>query len=174
MNNEQKIKKLEIEEMEDKIRGMVSERQYISYKIEEAQSKLKTLKTGWKIFYYLNIFGEIAEIEADNYNEDVIKQMKEQGNTFKTREEAEKESDRRALLYEFNQFKNERNDGWTPNWKDFNMSKYFVAADSGGYLKSISMYVTDSFVQFGYFHNYKDCMDAIEKFGDRIKKLYID
>ena len=54
------------------------------------------------------------------------------------------------------------------------MSKYFAAADSDGYLKSVSMYGTDSFVQFGYFHNYKDCMDAIEKFGDRIKKLYID
>lgn len=174
MNNEQEIKKLEIEALETKIQGMIAERQYISNKIEEAQSELKTLKTGSEKFYYVNIFGEIANIEPDNYNEDIIKQMQQQGNAFKTRDDAEKESDRRALLYEFNQFKNERNDGWTPNWKDFNMSKYFVAADSDGYLKSVSMYGTDSFVQFGYFHNYKDCMDAIEKFGDRIKKLYID
>lgn len=174
MNNKQEIKKLEIEALETKIQGMIAERQYISNKIEEAQSELKTLKTGSEKFYYVNIFGEIANIEPDNYNEDVIKQMQQQGNAFKTRDDAEKESDRRALLYEFNQFKNERNDGWTPNWKDFNMSKYFVAADSDGYLKSVSMYCTDSFVQFGYFHNYKDCMDAIEKFGDRIKELYID
>ena len=174
MNNEQEIKKLQIEALETKIQGMIAERQYISNKIEEAQSELKTLKTGSEKFYYVNIFGEIANIEPDNYNEDIIKQMQQQGNAFKTRDDAEKESDRRALLYEFNQFKNERNDGWTPNWKDFNMSKYFVAADSDGYLKSVSMYGTDSFVQFGYFHNYKDCMDAIEKFGDRIKELYID
>lgn len=174
MNKEQEIKKLEIEALETKIQGMIAERQYISNKIEEAQSELKTLKTGSEKFYYVNIFGEIANIEPDNYNEDIIKQMQQQGNAFKTRDDAEKESDRRALLHEFNQFKNERNDGWTPNWKDFNMSKYFVAADSDGYLKSVSMYGTDSFVQFGYFHNYKDCMDAIEKFGDRIKKLYID
>ena len=174
MNNEQEIKKLGIEALETKIQGMIAERQYISNKIEKAQSELKTLKTGSEKFYYVNIFGEIANIEPDNYNEDIIKQMQQQGNAFKTRDDAEKESDRRALLYEFNQFKNERNDGWTPNWKDFNMSKYFVAADSDGYLKSVSMYGTDSFVQFGYFHNYKDCMDAIEKFGDRIKELYID
>lgn len=174
MNKEQEIKKLQIEALETKIQGMIAERQYISNKIEEAQSELKTLKTGSEKFYYVNIFGEIANIEPDNYNEDIIKQMQQQGNAFKTRDDAEKESDRRALLYEFNQFKNERNDGWTPNWKDFNMSKYFVAADSDGYLKSVSMYGTDSFVQFGYFHNYKDCMDAIEKFGDRIKELYID
>lgn len=123
--------------------------------------------------YYLNWDGSIHEMTPtmnDTTKESGIKQ----GNVFKTVEDAEKERDRRALLYEFNQFKNERNDGWTPNWKDFNMSKYFAAADSDGYLKSVSMYGTDSFVQFGYFHNYKDCMDAIEKFGDRIKKLYID
>ena len=123
--------------------------------------------------YYLNWDGSIHEITLtmnDTTKESGIKQ----GNVFKTVEDAEKERDRRALLYEFNQFKNERNKGWTPNWKDFNMSKYFAAADSDGYLKSVSMYGTDSFVQFGYFHNYKDCMDAIEKFGDRIKKLYID
>ena len=123
--------------------------------------------------YYLNWDGSIHEMTPtmnDTTKESGIKQ----GNVFKTVEDAEKERDRRALLYEFNQFKHERNDGWTPNWKDFNMSKYFAAADSDGYLKSVSMYGTDSFVQFGYFHNYKDCMDAIEKFGDRIKKLYID
>ena len=123
--------------------------------------------------YYLNWDGSIHEITPtmnDTTKESGIKQ----GNVFKTAEYAEKERDRRALLYEFNQFKNERNDGWTPNWKDFNMSKYFVAADSDGYLKSMSMYVTDSFVQFGYFRNYKDCMDAIKKFGDRIKRLYVD
>ena len=174
MNNEQEIKKQEIEELETKIRGMISERQYISNKIEEAQSELKILKTGSEIFYYLNIFGEIAKVETDSYNEDVIKQMQQQGNTFKTRKDAEKERDRRALLYEFNQFKNERNNGWTPNWKDFNTSKYFIAADSDGYLKNMSMYCTKVFSQFGYFRNWEDCMDAIDKFGDRIKKLYID
>lgn len=174
MNKEQEIKKLEIEEMEDKIRGMVSERQYISYKIEEAQSKLKTLKTGWKIFYYINIFGEIAEIEADNYNEDVIKQMKEQGNTFKTVEDAEKERDRRALLYEFNQFKNERNNGWTPNWNDISENKNYIYFGYEKVLLNTSVNTTREFVTFGYFRNTMDCTDAIKKFGDRIKKLYID
>ena len=123
--------------------------------------------------YYLNWDGSIHEITLtmnDTTKESGIKQ----GNVFKTVEDAEKESDRRTLLYEFNQFRDECNGDWKPDWKDFNMSKYFVAADSDGYLKSVSMYGTDSFVQFGYFHNYKNCMDAIEKFGDRIKKLYID
>ena len=123
--------------------------------------------------YYLNWDGCIHEM-ALTMNDTTKASGIKQGNVFKTVEDAKKERNRRSLLYEFNQFKNERNNGWEPDWKDFNTPKYFIAFDSDGYLKSVSMYATDSFVQFGYFHNYKDCMDAIEKFGDKIRKLYID
>nr|DAS82529.1 MAG TPA: hypothetical protein [Caudoviricetes sp.] len=162
MNNKPTQKELELEimELEDEL----------AYKKEQLE-RLYSINTNGR--YFLDEGGGVREL-IPPVNILAWEKVIRQGNTFKTVEDAEKESDRRALLYEFNQFKNERNDGWTPNWKDFNMSKYFVAADSDGYLKSVSMYGTDSFVQFGYFHNYKDCMDAIEKFGDRIKELYID
>lgn len=162
MSNKPTPKELELEimELEDKL----------AYKKEQLE-RLNHIYTNGR--YFLDEGGGIREI-IPPINILAWERVIRQGNAFKTVEDAEKERDRRALLHEFNQFKNERNDGWTPNWKDFNMSKYFVAAASDGYLKSVSMYCTDSFVQFGYFHNYKDCMDAIEKFGDRIKKLYID
>ena len=162
MSNEPTPKELELEimELEDKL----------AYKKEHLELLTRIYTNGR---YFLDEGGGIREI-IPPINILAWEKVSRQGNAFKTVEDAEKERDRRKLLHEFNQFKNERNDGWTPNWKDFNMSKYFVAADSDGYLKSVSMYGTDSFVQFGYFHNYKDCMDAIEKFGDRIKKLYID
>lgn len=156
----QKELELEIMELEDEL----------AYKKEQLE-RLYRINTNGR--YFLDEGGGVREL-IPPVNILAWEKVIRQGNTFKTVEDAEKERDRRALLHEFNQFKNERNDGWTPNWKDFNMSKYFVAADSDGYLKSVSMYGTDSFVQFGYFHNYKDCMDAIEKFSDRIKKLYID
>lgn len=162
MNNKPTEKELELEimELEDEL----------AYKKEQLE-RLYRINTNGR--YFLDEGGGVREL-IPPVNILAWEKVIRQGNAFKTVEDAEKESDRRALLHEFNQFKNERNDGWTPNWKDFNMSKYFVAADSDGYLKSVSMYGTDSFVQFGYFHNYNDCMDAIEKFGDRIKKLYID
>lgn len=155
----QKELELEIMELEDEL----------AYKKEQLE-RLYRINTNGR--YFLDEGGGVREL-IPPVNILAWEKVIRQGNAFKTVEDAEKESDRRTLLYEFNQFKNERNDGWTPNWKDFNMSKYFVAADSDGYLKSVSMYGTDSFVQFGYFHNYKDCLDAIEKFGDRIKELYI-
>lgn len=162
MSNEltQEELELEIAELESKL----------TYK-KKVLKRLKSVNENGR--YFLCSDGTISEL-IPTINDEIWGKSIKQGNTFKAIEDAEKERDRRALLYEFNQFKNERNDGWTPNWKDFNMSKYFVAADSDGYLKSVSMYGTDSFVQFGCFHNYKDCMDAIEKFGDRIKELYID
>ena len=162
MNNKPTQKELELEimELEDEL----------AYKKEQLERSYRINTNGR---YFLDEGGGVREL-IPPVNILAWEKVIRQGNTFKTVEDAEKESDRRALLHEFNQFKNERNDGWTPNWKDFNMSKYFVEADSDGYLKSVSMYGTDSFVQFGYFHNYKDCMDAIAKFGDRIKKLYID
>lgn len=156
----QKELELEIMELEDKL----------AYKKEQLE-RLYRINTNGR--YFLDEGGGVREL-IPPVNILAWEKVIRQGNTFKTVEDAEKESDRRTLLYEFNQFRDECNGDWKPDWKDFNMSKYFVAADSDGYLKSVSMYGTDSFVQFGYFHNYKDCMDAIEKFGDRIKELYID
>ena len=162
MNNKPTQKELELEimELEDEL----------AYKKEQLE-RLYRINTNGR--YFLDEGGGVREL-IPPVNILAWEKVIRQGNTFKTVEDAEKESDRRTLLYEFNQFRDECNGDWKPDWKDFNMSKYFVAADSDGYLKSVSMYGTDSFVQFGYFYNYKDCMDAIEKFGDRIKKLYID
>ena len=142
--------------------------------LEYKREKLKILKfINTNRRYYLNWDGSIHEM-ALTINVTTKESGIKQGNVFKTVEDAEKERDRRALLHEFNQFKNERNNGWTPNWKDFNMSKYFVAADSDGYLKSVSMYGTDSFVQFGYFKNREDCQRAIEIFGEEIIDLFVE
>ena len=122
--------------------------------------------------YYLNWDGSIHEMTPtmnDTTKESGIKQ----GNVFKTVEDAEKERDRRALLYEFNQFKNERNNGWSPNWDDSYEVKHCITFLSE-MLKVKAVYVAGKFSTFGYFKEYQACFDAIQKFGDRIKKLYID
>jgi len=123
--------------------------------------------------YYLNWDGSIHEMTLtmnDTTKESGIKQ----GNVFKTIEDAKKERDRRALLYEFNQFKNEQNNGWAPNWKDYNEPKFYITFSENNELKPSYMSTLQTFVTFGYFNDYRACFDAIQKFGDRIKKLYID
>lgn len=123
--------------------------------------------------YYLNWDGCIHEM-ALTMNETTKASGIKQGNVFKTVEDAEKERDRRALLYEFNQFRDERNNGWEPNWNDSTEWKTCIYSASGRELKPISTQTMREFVTFGYFRNVEHCLEAIEKFGDRIKKLYID
>ena len=143
MNNKPTQKELELEimELEDEL----------AYKKEQLE-RLYRINTNGR--YFLDEGGGVREL-IPPVNILAWEKVIRQGNTFKTVEDAEKESDRRTLLYEFNQFRDECNGDWKPDWKDFNMSKYFVAADSDGYLKSVSMYGTDSFVQFGYFKIHK-------------------
>ena len=162
MNNEPTQKELESEITE------------LKKQLEYKREKLKILKfINTNRRYYLNWDGSIHEMTLtmnDTTKESGIKQ----GNVFKTIEDAEKERDRRALLYEFNEFKNEQNNGWAPNWKDYNEPKFYITFSENNELKSSYMSTLQTFVTFGYFNDYRACFDAIQKFGDRIKKLYID
>lgn len=161
MNNDtEKELQLEIMELEDKL----------AYKKGQLK-RLELINSNGR--YFLDEGGGVRELIPTVNNLAWDKAIK-QGNTFKTIEDAEKERDRRALLYEFNQFKNERNNGWTPNWKDSKEWKTCIYSGSERELKTISIQVSHEFATFGYFRNVSDCLDAIDKFGDRIKKLYID
>lgn len=162
MNNKptQKELELEITELEDEL----------AYKKEQLE-RLYRINTNGR--YFLDEGGGVREL-IPPVNILAWEKVIRQGNTFKTVEDAEKERDRRALLYEFNQFKNERNNGWEPNWNDSTEWKTCIYSSGSGELKNISTQTMREFVIFGYFRNVEDCLDAINKFGDRIKKLYID
>lgn len=141
-------------------------------KIKKDQlEKLRLVNENGK--YVLTSTGEILELNLE-IHKDTWEKAINQNNTFKTRKDAEKERDRRALLYEFNQFKNERNNGWSPNWNDSNDLKFYVSFGKKGYLEQRYASTLEIFATFGYFRDCADCLDAINKFGDRIKKLYID
>ena len=138
---------------------------------KEQLDKLRLVNENGK--YVLTSTGEVLELNLE-IPQDTWEKAVKQNNTFKTVKDAEKERDRRALLYEFNQFKNEQNNGWAPNWKDYNEPKFYITFSENNELKPSYMSSLQTFVTFGYFNDYRACFDAIQKFGDRIKKLYID
>lgn len=95
-----------------------------------------------------------------------------QGNVFKTKEEAERERDKRALLVRFRQFRDKCNGDWKPGTYD---CKYFISYDgSKNVLESSWNDVWDNFNTFGYFYDERDCLRAIDLFGDEIKRLWVD
>lgn len=96
----------------------------------------------------------------------------DQGHIFKTKQEAERERDKRALLTRFRQFRDKCNGLWTPGTYE---CKYFIAYDgSKKVLESSWNDVWDNFNTFGYFYNESYCLRAIELFGDEIKRLWVE
>lgn len=160
MNNEQMEKDLkhEIMELEQQLKDM-----------KEKYKHLKFINANGR--YFLCETGDIHELIPTVNNEFWEKAVK-QNNTFKTIKDAEKERDRRALLYEFNQFRDECNKGKKINWNMWT-SKYYIGIN-GTVIDWYLSTVVNPLSCFGYFHKKEHCLEAIEKFGDRIKKLYID
>ena len=95
-----------------------------------------------------------------------------QGNIFKTKEEAELEAKRRNLLTQFKAFRDECNGEWKVDWNT-NDAKWSIAKNEDG-LSDVCTISLDIFATFGYFKNQEDAERAIELFGDEIKELYVD
>lgn len=98
-----------------------------------------------------------------------------QGNFFKTKEEAQRERDRRELLTRFRQFRDKCNGDWKPDFKDNNSWKHYINFNhQQNRMKSYPCWDLEEFNLFGYFKNESDAVRAIELFGDEIKRLYVE
>lgn len=139
-------------------------------KIKKQQlEKLRLVNENGK--YVLISTGEISQLNLE-IPQDTWEKAIKQNNTFRTRKDAEKESERRALLYEFYKFRDECNANEKVEM-DSCIVKYYIGFYDGK-LDWYSVGYGLFFNTFGYFHSKADCLTAIEKFGDRIRKLYID
>lgn len=96
----------------------------------------------------------------------------ELGNAFSTEEKAEKELEKRILLTRFRQFRDKCNGDWKPEVFE---CKYFITYDSfKNVLESSWNDTWDNFHIFGDFKHERDCLRAIELFGDEIKRLWVE
>lgn len=138
---------------------------------KEQLEKLRLVNENGK--YVLISTGGINELNVEGLPNTWKKAIK-QNNVFKTRKDAEKERDRRALLYEFNQFRDECNNGWEPDWKTQDPKHYLYYSGVTEKISFDSITFYSDLSIFSYFKNGQDAQRAIELFGDRIKKLYID
>lgn len=121
--------------------------------------------------HYLNEDGIIKQFPKF---EDFYKNVVKQNNAFKTIEEAKKERERRKLLYEFYQFRDDCNGGWKPDWGKQDAKYFLYYSHKFGIFSVNYIHIQEMFHTFGYFKNEKDVQRAIDLFNDRIKKLYID
>lgn len=103
------------------------------------------------------------------------KQRSKIGNVFLTKEEAEKELDRRILLTKFRQFRDKCNGDWKPDWGDKSEDKFCVLFNHETSELVLNWYVyVQPFESFGCFKNREDAQRAIDLFGDEIKRLFVE
>lgn len=99
----------------------------------------------------------------------------EQGHVFKTKQEAERERDKRALLTRFRQFRDKCNGDWKPDFKNDSSWKIYIGFNHNeNKMKVCSYLILEEFNLFGYFKNEADAERAIELFGDEIKRLWVE
>lgn len=123
--------------------------------------------------WWVNSFGETISFiwveKKDNT------QIYDQGNIFNTKQEAQRESDRRILLTRFKQFRDKCNGDWKPDWHSIMANKYHIGYDYES--QKLDLY-NEGFVTkccvFGYFKNEQDGYRAINLFGDEIKRLFVE
>lgn len=150
-------------------------------KLEEMKAEIERLENGWEMkcpyeegdeYYFVSANGLVKYDSWDNY--DFEKRAFAQGNIFKTQQEAELEAKRRNLLTRFRAFRDECNDGWTPDWTKNRekISLYYKHEDKIFYMDT--SFIANTFNLFGYFKNKQDAQRAIDLFGDEIKELFVE
>ena len=148
--------------------------------LTELKLEIKRAKNDWKSkycynyndkYFWIDDEGLVSGSQWDNMDIDINRFS--QGNIFATEKEANLESKRRTLLAKFREFRDERNEGWKPDWTNTYEAKW-SAVLSAGKLEALSMYLNNSFDTFGHFKNQEDCQRAIEIFGKEINELFVE
>lgn len=124
-------------------------------------------------YFTVSLDGDVTSSMWTNHNFDTTRYS--QGNAFKTKAEAERERDKRALLTRFRQFRDKCNGEWKPPLKVVGLPKYCIAINN----KTDVMFAMDvtfynEFNPFGYFEKKEDCQRAIQLFSDEIKRLWVE
>lgn len=155
-----------IAELEDKVKVLLDEIETL--KREKKNEEFEYNFEKFESYFTIGSGGDVYQARWTNHDLDFERYS--QGNVFQTKEEAEREVNKRALLTRFRQFRDKCNGEWEPGTFD---CKYFIAYDSfKNVLESSWNDVWDNFNTFGYFKNERDCLRAIELFGDEIIRLW--
>ena len=160
-----------IKELEEKVKELLDEIETLKQK-----EKVKELEYPFaenENYFTISINGNVSSSMWTNHNFDTTRYS--QGNAFKTKQEAERERDKRALLTRFKQFRDKCNREWTPDFEDGNSGKHYIILNHTTNMMRINFsYNLEDFNLFGYFRKESDAARAIELFGDEIKRLWVE
>lgn len=159
-----------IEELKKKRKELEYNKRQLERQLENVTEEIERLKN---TRFSVNVEGTVTTI-PNFFSESSVLAMAKQGNVFFTIEEAEKEMKKRALKFEVEELRKERNGDWKPDWNDITECKYHLAIISGNRVTVTANHYVHSIPEFGSFQKLKDAEFAVKVFGDRILELYAD
>lgn len=160
-----------ITELEDKVKELMNEIETL--KQQEKIEKFEYLFENCEDYWVLYQDGSTNNGTWNNHEIDCKRY--DQGNIFKTQREAKRESERRALLTRFRQFRDKCNGDWKPDFKNDSSWKIYIGFNHNeNKMKVCSYLILEEFNLFGYFKNEADAERAVELFGDEIKRLWVE
>ena len=164
---EQKVKQLEEQLTELRFKILESEGELIPYKPYEVE-----VPEDIDDYVYINNFGNIYNLNTLTIVE--IEKIYKRGLAFKTREEAEQFDKERMLLFKFHKWAEEHNEGWIPNWKDFDEEKSTIIYDNNHEeLEIYETYFYRDFTKLPVLKSEKIVEQFIEEFGEEIKEVLL-
>ena len=157
--------KKQIQELENKTKELQKE-----LEIENQKTAIEYPFEDCEDFWVIDSFGDVHSSKWKNHYLNTSRYS--QGHIFKTKQEAERERDKRILLTKFRQFRDKCNGDWKPFECDH---QFYLSFDTMTNVIHINcVYINKSFALFGYFKNKSDAERAIELFGYEIKRLWVD
>lgn len=136
--------------------------------------ELKYPENGTVLFYNDITTGAIREILYDADKMDIVNAYSF-GMLYKTRDEAVQKRLEFLLLKRINDWAEEHNEGWTPDWDDYTEYKQIVKYDfSSERFYISSFYFSNVLSKLPVFKSYRIAEQFIEEFGEQIKEVFCD
>lgn len=159
---EQKVKRLEEELTEVRIELLERKAEKKPYEVEVPEDI--------DDYYFSDKYGEIYTL--DGFSTEFVRSHYQRGLAFKTVEEAEKYDKERMLLFKLHKWAEEHNEGWFPDWEDFDEEKCTVMYDNADEKLDIyETYFYRDFTKLPVFKSEEIAEQFIEEFGEEIKEV---
>ena len=162
------------EELEQEVKRL--EEQITNLRIKLLESKTDKKPYGVELpkdledYYYVDETGRIDSLCV--YVEDAQKEVYKRGLAFETREEVEQYDKERILLFKLHKWAEEHNEGWFPDWEDFDEEKCTVMYDNADEKLDIyETYFYRDFTKLPVFKSEEIAEQFIEEFEKEIKEV---
>ena len=167
---------MNIEELEQKVKRL--EEELTEVRIELLERKAEPIPTSYQVkipadlenYYTIDIDGSIEGLYS--YTNEIRVVFYLRGLAFKTKTEAEQHLKKSMLLLKMRKWAEEHNEGWTPDWSNFNEIKCYITCKKEQGEFDVNFCRTfQRFIKLPYFKSEEIAEQFVDEFGDEIKEV---